>query len=170
MNRHVAIAGFIVAATSVAGCAPEYRYEDTNPTPSLGAMADRPASETVKSVVVTVFSTGDNKDRDLKWEVEVRGNNVIYGETEVGLNDEWRTGQSVEIVVNLTVPFSYSDRKTVQVMVMQKPTGNNDHGWRGALAANAVMADDSVRKLLDRSQEFNLGERNNSKTLSLSFQ
>jgi hypothetical protein len=148
-------------------CAPAYRYDSSREYSAASSTTD---ADKVKAIVINARTTGDNKDRDLAWNVEVHDNTSVLGRTEVGAGDEWRNDSTSEIVVKLDKPFRYEDRKQVQLTILQKTTSKDDHAWRGWLEVNGVMGDNSVRRLIEHSKDFQLGERGNSKSITLSFQ
>lgn len=162
--KYIALSALCV---TVCSCAPAYHYDSSSGSSSAYATTD---ADKVKTVVINARTSGDNKDKDLTWSVEVHDNNSVLGRTEVGGGDEWRNDSTSEIVVKLDKPFRYEDRKQVQLTIMQKSTSNDDHAWRGWLAVNGVMGDNSVKKLIEHSKDFQLGERGNSKSVTLSLQ
>jgi hypothetical protein len=113
----------------------------------------------IESVLVTLHTTGDDKNREEPVRIVLRRGDEILADRTVGGNELWGsfTDHAYELKLQPQVPLSDASRLVLDISkaTVGAPNGG---GWTMQAEARARMSDGSTAVLLPRTEPVKVGD------------
>jgi hypothetical protein len=114
---------------------------------------------TVQSVLVTLHTTADDKNRDEPVRMVVRRENLVLADATVGVGELWgtMTDRSVELILQPPVPAAAVDELSLDLIKGISGAGTGG-GWTVWVEAEGRLSDGSKVVLLAPTRPLKLGD------------
>jgi hypothetical protein len=121
-------------------------------------------AQQIKSIVIHVHTTGDDKDKEIEFTFYlVKGNTSFGKEGPLGHGQVWPNKDKRDIRITLTNPIPYGSR--MEYLIRHDYANNTgNHGWEGRITADAEFVGGGTSPVLADTGDYKLGEKGNPKS------